>query len=153
MRELRIEEEAWGDLWPVAEPLTRLHSAEVDIEPRRPLRPDVELLEKLAALGVLRALGARLGSELIGYITWQISPDIESQGLLIANQGPWFVLPGYPRVAWGLYDASISMLRVSGVSCIFPHHRLQGRGAELGKFLLRQGAKPLQQHYIQWIGD
>jgi hypothetical protein len=39
------------------------------------------------------------------------------------------------------------------VQCIFPHHRTQGRGARIGRFFMRRGAKHIQQTYSLWIGN
>lgn len=155
MLELSIREETWDEIWPEASGLAAMHSEEVDsgVEPRRVFAPDVDGMRVLNAQGWLRLLGARLGPRLIGYFTWQLNYDLESKGLLVAAQGAWFVLPGYPRVAFGMYEESIRMLRGLGVQCIYPHHRLQGRGAHLGRFFERQGAKPIQTTYSLWIGD
>lgn len=81
--------------------------------------------------------------------------DCESAGLVIAQQGAWFVSTGagFTKVGLRLMQRSIHDLRQLGVRCCFPHHRMQGRGAGLGKFFGRLGAKPMQTTYVLWIGD
>lgn len=155
MLELSIREEPWASVWPDAKLLAELHSAEVDagVAPERSLEVDEKAMEVLNTGGWLRIIAARLGPRLIGYFTWQLTHDLESKGLLIAQQGAWFVLPGYPRVAHRMFQESLSLLRAAGVRCVFPHHRLQGRGAHLGRFFESQGAKPIQVTYSLWIGE
>jgi hypothetical protein len=103
--------------------------------------------------GVLRVYTARRGSKLIGYLTWQVAKDLESRDLLVAFQGAFFVAPGNWGVAQRLFLHSLADLKIAGVRCLFPHHRLQGRGAKIGRFFMRWGAKPAKQEYILWIGD
>jgi hypothetical protein len=96
---------------------------------------------------------ARKAGKLVGYFTWTVARDPESEGLLTGTQGAWFVEPGVPaRVSKRLWDRSVSDLKAIGVQCLYPHHRLQGRGAHLGRFFERQRAKPIKTEYSLWIG-
>lgn len=155
MAELVVSLEPWATAWPSARELTVLHSIEVDggVEPRRQFKVDETLMNVMAEAGVLKVITARVDGHMIGYFTWNIHPDPESQGLLVADQGAWFVLPGWPRVAHQMFDESIRVLKELGVQCIFPHHRTQGRGRSLGRFFTRRGAKEIQHTYSLWIGD
>lgn len=154
MLELEIREEPWGEFEPEAKLLASLHWNEVDegVEPRRRYAPNWGLMKKLVEAGCLKVYGARGAGRLVGYLLWQVAPDLESEGLAIAQMGPWFVLPGFPRAALQLWDYSIQALKGLGVRCLYPHHRTQGRGSALGKFFLRQGGKLTQQTYTLWIG-
>lgn len=142
-------------MWPEAKALAEAHSAEVDsgVEPRRRFAVDEARMEFCYQAGALKLLVARspVGA-MLGYFSWMISPDLECLGLVIAQQGAWYVSPGHPRVARALFLRSIVELRTLGVQHIFPHHRTQGRGAGLGKFFQRQGAKLIQHTYSLWIG-
>lgn len=152
---LVVTEEPWDDFWPEADALARKHFEEVDggVESRRVYAPDAAKMRALNALGVLRVFSARRGGRLVGYFTWQIMPDIESSGLLIAQQGAWYAELGEARVGFKLFEFSLAALRALGVQMIFPHHRTQGRGAELGRFFKRWGAKHIQNTYSLWIGE
>lgn len=145
MLPLTVREETWNQVWPEAEGLAKLHHSEV--RESSPLAVDTETLFAMSRGGWLRIMAARLGPGLIGYLTWQLSTSPESSGVLIAQQGAWFVLPGFPRVALQLFDESLEMLRKAGVQLAYPHHRFEGRGANLDKFFLRRGARPLQTTY------
>ena len=92
---------------------------------------------------------------LIGYFTWQLSLDVRVRHacFVIAQQGAWYVDPGHPIVAARMFDVSIEMLRDLGVKCVFPHHRTQGRGANIGRFFERRGAKHTQNTFTLWIGN
>lgn len=150
-----VAEVAWNRSWyEEARALAEAHFAEVDggIEPKRPFCLDLALMDALANAGALLIVEARQGSALIGYFSWQVSPDVESEGLLIAQQGAWYVKPGHFRAAAQTFDASLVLLRARGVQCAFPHHRTQGRGAHIGRFFQRRGAKPIQTTYSLWIG-
>ncbi len=156
MRDFALTVEPFAQMWEEARPLAEAHFREVEegVEPRRRFDLDLGLMNKLEEVGSLFVLVARNAvGVLIGYYTWQISLDVESLGLVIAQQGAWYLAPGHPRVARAMFTRSCTELRQRGVQCIFPHHRLQGRGQSLGRFFLRQGAKPTQVTYSLWIGE
>lgn len=153
---LTIQVEPWSEsLWKDARTSAEAHFEEVDggVEPNRPFDLDQDIMNSLQTANMLLVVTARLNKRFIGYFTWQIMPDVESKGLLIAQQGAWYVQPGNPRAAIKMFDVSIEELRLRGVRCIFPHHRVQGRGANIGKFFIRRGAKLTQHTYSLWIGD
>ena len=157
MPEIRIGLERWESIWPDADALGRAHFEEVDggVEPNRPYEIDTDLMKRLADAGVLRIITARVDGKLAGYCTWNVTLDVESRGLIIAQQGAWFVAKEYDSLHLGaqMFRASIAELRKLGVQNIFPHHRLQGRGVRLGAFFKRMGAKEIQHTYSLWIGD
>lgn len=148
--------EPWSsDLWADCRQLAADHFEEVDggVEPRRRFKVDETLMRLIYEAGSLKIVTARQDGQLIGYYTWQITPDIESEGLLIAQQGAWYVAQGHWGAAVAMFDHSIETLKALGVQCVFPHHRVQGRGADIGKFFTRRGAKKIQDTYVLWIGD
>src|ERR1700744_645537 len=94
--------EPWSaDLWAEMKPHAEAHFEEVDggVEPRRKFKLDEPLMQAIADAGSLKTVIARCEGKLVGYYTWNIQPDVESAGLLIAQQGAWYVDPGHPRVA------------------------------------------------------
>ena len=148
--------EPWTrDLWAEMRPLAEAHFEEVDggVEPNRPFRLALPIMDALAAAGVLFVVTAREAGRLIGYFTWNLTTDVESEGLIIGQQGAWFVEQGHPRAAAGMFDASVAELRRRGARCIYPHHRVQGRGSGIGRFFARRGAKLIQHTYSLWIGE
>src|ERR1700761_5596455 len=97
--EILVREERWSDIAQEADVLAAMHFREVDegVEPRRPYKLDKRLMQLIADSGALSITAARNGAEkLIGYCSWIVKPDVESEGLLIAEHGPWFVLPEHP---------------------------------------------------------
>jgi len=135
--------------------LMQKHFEEVDgnVEPRRKFKLDSQALAKAAALGYVRIYTVRRDSELLGYCTWGIEYDPESCGLLIAKQGAWYMAPGVPY-GLKLFKHCLADLKRAGVKCVYPHHRLQGRGTDrLGAWFKRLGARPIQLDYSLWIGD
>lgn len=153
---VQLAREQFAEVWPEVEELAKWHASEVGdgaVEPRRRFALDAERLTAASAAGALLVYTARRGSKLIGYLTWQPSWDVESRGLLVAFQGAWFVAPGNWGVAHKLFLHSLADMKLLGIRCCFPHHRLAGRGRGLAKFFLRWGAKPMKQEYILWIGD
>lgn len=141
--------------WADARKLGEKHFEEVDggVEPRRHFKLDENIMGLMDRAGAIKIIVARAAGKIVGYFTWQITPDVESEGLLIAQQGAFYVEPGYPKVAYAMFKRSVQELRAMGVQCIFPHHRLQGRGSHLGRFFEKQGAKEIQHTYVLWIGD
>ena len=156
LAECVIDVEPWGSrFWADAKALAEAHFEEVDggVAPGRSLKVNERLMGALSDAGVLKIITARIGGELVGYYTWNIQDDVESEGLLIAQQGAWYVSPSHPRVAFLMFHEAVRRLKEMGVQCIYPHHRTQGRGAHLGRFFKRQGAKEIQHTYSLWIGD
>ena len=154
-RGIHVSVEPWStSFWTEAEALASAHFAEVEqgVEPRRHFKLDQAMMGALVDSGILRMITARSDGELIGYFTWNVVRDVQSEGLLIAQQGAWYLAQGYPRVAAQMFDASVAELRRLGVKCIYPHHRTQGRGAAIGRFFQRRGARETQRTYSLWIG-
>lgn len=156
MSRIELEEPRWGEIKAEVMPLAEQHYQEVDggVEPKRKFLIDDTVMEQMDKAGLLKIIVARVDGFLAGYISWTVTYDPESKGLLIANMGPWFVLPEYAKNSLGhkMMDKSLSLLRDLGVQMIYPHHRLQGRGSDLGAYFLRLGAKPIQMTYSLWIG-
>jgi hypothetical protein len=155
MRDVVVAETPWGDaIWAEMKPLAEKHAREVDggVEPRRRFKLDEAAMRAMAQAGILHLIIARAAGKVVGYFTWNIQSDVESEGLLIAMQGAWYLEPGFPRLAAQMWDASIDMLRSLGVQMVFPHHRTQGRGSGIGRFFRKRGAKHIQDTYSLWIG-
>ena len=153
---LVVAQEPWSEaFWSEAEPLATRHFEEVDggVEPRRRLNLDTAFMQRLADGGVLKLFTARVDGALVGYYTWNVTSDVESAGLLIAQQGAWYVEPGRTAVACRMFDFAVGELKKMGVQCVYPHHRAQGRGAHIGRFFVRRGAKKIQDTYSLWIGE
>lgn len=152
-----IGPESWDSVWPEIDALFAEHFSEVegDLSDNRPYRLDEPAMCQMSTTGVLRITTARVDGVLAGYCMWQVMPDVESAGMLIATHGPWFVRKNYAHLMLGskLFDASIEGLRSIGVKNAFPHHRLQGRGAKLGAFFRRRGAIETQRTYSLWLGE
>lgn len=154
---VNIGREAWDAVWPEIDTLFAEHFGEVegDLAVQRPYRLDEPAMRAMHAAGMLRIVTARIDGTLVGYCMWQVTRDVESAGMLIAQHGPWFVRKGYAHLMLGpkLFDESIKDLRAIGVKNAFPHHRLQGRGARLGTFFRRRGAVETQRTYSMWLGE
>ena len=150
---VRVAWEPWEALWPGINELAEIHASEVEPTSPRRFKVDAQRMAVGCRLGLIRIYTARIDGELAGYCSWNLSWDLESEGLPIATQGAWFVKPGAP---WGLaaklFMESLEGLRGIGIQCVFPHHRVQGRGAQLGKFFTRLGAVRIQETYMLWIG-
>lgn len=156
LADVQIAMESWAKLWPDAAPLAELHFSEVDggVEPRRRMRVDTEQLALACLAGPLKIWAARRERKLLGYVLWTVQLDPEAKGLVIAQMGPWFVVEGEEKgLGARLFKESLAGLKSMGVQCCFPHHRMQGRGAELGKFFTSLGAIEIQHTYSLWIGD
>lgn len=155
MPRYEIKIEPWSlELWDELRALAESHFEEVDgdVEPNRKFDIDEVLMKLIEDAGALRIFTARKSGELIGYYVWTVQLDVESKGLLIGMMGPWYVAPGHPRAAFDMFKFSREALASEDVQCLSLHHRVQGRGAHLGRFFERQGAKFTQKNYSLWIG-
>jgi hypothetical protein len=148
--------ERWPAIAREATALGAQHFAEVErgLDPRRPYRLSDRLMTALDAVGYLVIATARVDDALVGYCSWQVAEDVESEGLLIAQQGAWFISPDYSDLHLGLplLKFAIADLKARGVQFIFPHHRMQGRGRRLGLLFQRMGAVLTQATYMLRIG-
>lgn len=158
MPNFTVERETWDQIWPEADLLASQHFAEVEgkLAEQRPYRVDAAAMKAIADSGIMWIWGARGHTgQLLGYCTWNVLPDYESAGLLIALQGAWFVAAGARggQVGLELYKRSLDDLRKAGVANAFPHHRLEGAGKSLGKFFRRLGATETQHTYSLWLGQ
>ena len=145
-----ISVEPWGSIWPECRHLVEAHWTEVKHE--MPMALNHTALNELSRQNLLLVIVARLDTRIIGYFTWTITPDVESEGVLAGNQGAWFLEEGYPRIAVKMFDRSVAELKALGVTYIWPHHRLFGRGSAIGKFFRSRGAMPMQIMYSLRIG-
>jgi hypothetical protein len=149
--------ETWATIWPEAERLGAAHFKEVEgiLAIKRPYRMDAEMMERLEEVGALHLVGARVNGRLIGYCTWTISQDIESLGMLKADQGAIYIDPGVRSFFLGykMLKFSLPGLRAHGASYVFLHHRVLGRGTRLWLWFKRLGAVLIKHEYYLWIGD
>ena len=152
-----IGPETWDSVWPEIDELFAEHFNEVegDLAQQRPYNLDEPTMRAMYAAGQLRIVTARVGGALAGYCMWQVTKDVESAGMLVAQHGPWFVQQKFGHLMLGqkLFDVSLADLKLIGVKNAFPHHRLQGRGAKLGAFFKRRGAVETQHTYSLWLGE
>lgn len=152
---VRVAREPFEAIWPAIEPMVLEHGQEVEPEgsPRK-IKLDVVRIVQADRLGFVRWFTLRVDGEIMGYCSWNLNWDLESEGLPIATQGAWFVGEGAP---WGgaakLFIVSLDELKKVGIQCVYPHHRLQGRGMKLGRFFQSLGAVPIQQTYMLWVGS
>lgn len=155
MRGAQLTWEKWDDFGTEALALAERHYAEVEAELAltRPYNPDAESMRRIAEAGIMHLLAARHAGEMVGYFTWNVLPDYESKGCLLAHQGAWYVVPGFPRVGVELLDESIRYLKSIGCSHALLHHRIYGRGNSLGKAFLRRGAVQHQIDYQLYLGE
>ena len=118
--------------------LSRLDHAEV--ESFRPYEPDWESWIASEAQGTIKLLAARRDERLVGYLSFSLGFDLESRGLLIANQLAWYVLPGQFGVGARMLDWLIVECKRLGVKFLYLSHPRRGRGESLGRFFERRGA-------------
>lgn len=148
--ELRLE--PWNMIWPEAKPLMARHHEEVhERDSRMPFKPALQVAQALQEAGVLKIVTARSAGQLVGYCIWYLSPDLESEDVLVASQGPWYVLPEWRASGVGirLVRESVRHLRDAGASLILLHH--WANNPRLGMVFGRLGAKPLETVYELWV--
>jgi hypothetical protein len=147
---LVIQLESWQTCGAEADALGKAHFSEVGgpDEPARKYELDQQVFDFLSRSGAMRFSTARLDGKLIGYCSWNVELDPECLGTLVARQGAWFVEPGAPaRAAIKLYNSALADLQLMGVTYCYPHHRIHGRGSDLGKFFSHLGAIKIQDEY------
>lgn len=106
----------------------------------RPYGPDWFSIIANERVGTFKCLAARKDGELVGYLTWMLDFDLEAYGVLVAQQGAWYVKPGSYSVAVRMFDWMVAEVRRLGVKFVYLHNAERGRGKTLGKFFERRGA-------------
>jgi hypothetical protein len=149
--------ESWVSMWPDAEPLARAHFAEVEgrLAEKRSFNVHAETMQTMNEASVLRIVTARLDGRLIAYTTWNVIPDIESWGLVMANQGAIYGADGFANLnlCRRMLDFSIAELRAIGVDYLLLHHRMLGRGARLGALFGRFRAILIKREFFLWLKE
>lgn len=153
---------AWEPLAPVSDEAAAMgagHSVEVNGGALRghPYKPNIPLMLQHEQAGSLRFMGARLNGRLVGYMIWTFVPDVESEGVMYADQGPWFVAdePAIRKLQIGrkMLNRALDDLSKAGIQSAQLHHQVHGRGAKLGALFVSMGAVEHQHRYMLWIGD
>lgn len=124
-----------------------------EIEEQRPVGADWKTMQIINEQGNFRVLVARVDGEMVGYLSFFIDFDMESYGTLIASQAAWFVMKGYPTIGARMYDKAMKEFKKMGIKFAYLHHTIHGRGAKLGRFFERKGAKLLGYNYIVDMKD
>ena len=153
----KIEKVFWDDLWPEAKQLMLAHKVETgQDDPRQVLVPDSQRIRAFEATGGLMLLAARDSAEaLVGYSIWYISKSLETSGLLVADQGPWYVVPAWRSrgVGLSLWRKAKRLLREAEVRLILAHYPSSGAGEVLGAFFTREGAKVVGTLVSIWLDE
>ena len=152
---IEVERVPWSTLWGEAEPLMREHWLEVR-ENRAGLefKVDVETAQQIYVAGMMDCFMAwnDLG-ELVGYLIWFITSNIESSGNFVATLGPFFVLPEFKGAGRKLWAAGMRELRRRGVSVAHVHVSAWGpRQQEVRRFFESVGAVPYETKYEILVG-
>ncbi len=145
----------WDDIWPECKMLMLDHRAEVGQEDSRAkLNPDHQAIRRLESLGGVFILSARSRSTLIGYAIWFLTSSIETTGLLVAQQGPWFVVEAMRSRGTGmmLWREAMKHFREIGVGLLLGHQPPTGPGSEAtAKLFSRLGGKIEQTVWSIWL--
>jgi GNAT superfamily N-acetyltransferase len=141
--------ESWSMLWPECEPLMYEHWKEVrENRANLPFAVNCEVAQRLDDAGAMICLGARYQGDLIGYLIWFITPNMESVGFLQATLGPFFVLPEHEGTGYKLWSLGLERLREIGVKTAHVHCSAVGKRREKVKQFWRLvGAKPYEATY------
>lgn len=146
---LVVRECTWQSVWPEGASLFAAHEKEIGLQDAStPLDINVELCEQLERMGCLRIVGAFDGRglpldcrpRLVGYVFWYVSPNLLSRHNIVADQGPWYVVPELRRTPLGyrLMQTSIEMLHKDGVHQMMVH-RAEGSPKGIEKMFAKFG--------------
>lgn len=152
---LEVREVAWSEVWPQGLPLFAAHEKEIGVEDSgAPLDIDEGRCRTMYQMGILRIIGAfhtpaiavNARPRLVGYLFWYVSPSILSRQTMVADQGPWYVVPELRKTPLGfkLFAKSIDMLRSAKVHQVLTHRSEHSpRGIE--KIFEKFGAQRLEE--------
>lgn len=141
----RIGLEPWDSIWPDAKDLAEAHHNAVGAP--WPHTLDERTFEAMYGAGVLKILAARSAGVLRGYCLWYLAPNLESAGMLVAQQGPWFALD--PGLGLRLLRESYRLMPEWGVEYALPHH--WANEPRLGLLFRRFGDVPLETVYLHKV--
>ncbi len=152
-QEVLLRRIPWKRLWPDAAELMQRHREEL-ARSAWPLRPDHRQIEELEKAGGLICIEARDPEDLLlGYGIWYLQPSLESAGVLLAQQGPWYVRKEARAGGLGLriLDFGLAELRRAGVNEVWFHH--SANTPNLGVVFRQLGAKPAETSYVLRLED
>lgn len=156
-KEVTLQLEPFTDLWPEIGQLAKTHFEEVATvdEGKRPFKLHTLAMDMANKLGQMPMFTARVDGYLVGYLTWNVFPDLECADLKIAQQGGWYVKEGYEKLGlgWKLMRYSLGELKKAGIDEVFMHHRLNGRAKDLTPFFKRLRATEIQHTYYLKLKD
>lgn len=106
-----------------------------------PLEPDRAMYQRMSEAGVLFALAAFRGGEIVGYCTVIVSPHLFNPAVVIASNDALFVHPDHRRgtVSGRLIREAEDEARRRGASRFLWHCRA---GTGLARMLKRHGYQP-----------
>lgn len=142
--------ESWAEFAPDAQALMQEEYDEYEVLfCLEPMDLNHHELALASSAGRLNVLCARDRGIPVGYFMLYLSMDPEVQSQVLAAQGAWYVKDEakYTRLALRLFTEAMEFVRNLGVKLVDLHHPVQGRGAKLEKFFLRQGARPMNKTY------
>src|SRR5215469_9788206 len=140
---------AWGDLWPDCEEMARAHWYEVRRNGETfPYEVSVSAWENIFKAGLMQINTARSEGQLVGYLIWFVTENLESAGQKVATMGPFYVRPEWAGAGKRLWMGSLDRLRVLGCKAARPHRSFHGeRRLRADKFFRAMGAEPYEMVY------
>jgi hypothetical protein len=141
--ELKLLE--WNEFWPWAEPLFADHRAELG-QTQFPLDVDVEMVKDFVADGNAIIMGLLVDESLVGYCIWYITMSFESRGVVVGQQGPWYVSPQWRHHGGWLFRKSFAVLRERGVAQVSVHCAPQD-AEKFGKFFSAMGGLEIAREW------
>jgi hypothetical protein len=148
-----ISRESWDSFCREAEPLMRLHHEEIG-ENGVTFKLDHLRIREIERAGNVRFWIARGSEGLLGYIVWYLGWHLFSEGLRVAQMGPWYVSKEgrHTSAAIRLWATSKRDLRANGINLLLPHHQFAS-GFALDTMFKRQGGTPYEMTYLIWLNE
>lgn len=139
--------EPFDVFWRDGQRLVGAHMAEVGERPGMPFDLNVDLMQRLAAVGADHVITARCNGRMVGYLASIVAPSMENAGLLVGTQTAFFVSPDFRGIGPRLQRASLASLRALGVREVLFRVGTRGSGPKLGALYRRMGAQPFGQMF------
>lgn len=117
------------------------HCVAVGEAPEDWRKKNIPLMRKLYELGLMQIMTGRCNGRMFGYLMTIISPSLESEGLITAQNTTFYAGPEFPGLGIKLQRAAVKALAERGVGEVKLQAGVRGSGERVEALFKRMGAE------------
>jgi len=147
MEGVTFQQERFDPWFRDAQSLFQEHMVATGQAPGDQHKKNLTLLRLLDRHEALQITTARCNGRMLGYLMAVVGPSLDAQGVIAAENLPFFVSQDAPGIGMKLQRASVEALRDRGVGEVLMRAGVRGSGPRLGAMYRRMGAEDMGRLY------